>query len=49
MNGATTVQVYTGLVYRGPQIVGELTRGMATELRGRGTAVPDLVGSKPGA
>jgi dihydroorotate dehydrogenase len=47
--GATTVQVYTALVYRGPQIVGELTRGIATELRGRGTAVPDLVGSKASA
>jgi dihydroorotate dehydrogenase len=47
--GATTTQVYTALVYRGPQMVGELTRGIATELRGRGTAVPDLVGSRPGA
>ena len=27
--GATSVQVYTGLVYRGPGIVGELTRGLA--------------------
>lgn len=27
--GATTVQVYTGLIYRGPAIVGELTRGLA--------------------
>jgi dihydroorotate dehydrogenase len=47
--GATTVQVYTGLIYRGPQLVGELTRGIASELRGRGTSVPDLVGSKPAA
>jgi dihydroorotate dehydrogenase len=47
--GATTVQVYTGFIYRGPGIVAELTRGIASELRGRGAAVPDLVGSKPGA
>jgi dihydroorotate dehydrogenase len=30
--GATTVQVYTGLVYRGPGIVGELTRGLTTRV-----------------
>jgi dihydroorotate dehydrogenase len=30
--GATAVQVYTGLVYRGPGIVGELTRGLAEAL-----------------
>ncbi|HZD17039.1 MAG TPA: dihydroorotate dehydrogenase (quinone) [Actinomycetota bacterium] len=33
--GATTVQLYTGLVYRGPRIVGELTRGLAAVLRER--------------
>ena len=27
--GATAVEVYTGLIYRGPGIVGELTRGLA--------------------
>ena len=26
--GATAVQLYTGLIYRGPGIVGELTRGL---------------------
>jgi dihydroorotate dehydrogenase len=26
--GATTVQVYTGLIYRGPAIVGELVQGL---------------------
>ena len=31
--GATTVQVYTGLVFRGPRIVGELAEGVATGLR----------------
>lgn len=33
--GAVTVQLYTGLVYRGPRIVGELTRGLASALRDR--------------
>lgn len=36
--GAATVQLYTGLVYRGPRVVGELTRGLAEALRGRGPA-----------
>lgn len=27
--GATAIQLYTGLIYRGPRIVGELTRGVA--------------------
>jgi dihydroorotate dehydrogenase len=31
--GATTVQLYTGLVYRGPRIVGEITSGLAAALR----------------
>jgi dihydroorotate dehydrogenase len=26
--GATAVQLYTGLIYRGPGIVGDLTRGL---------------------
>lgn len=43
--GATTVQVYTGLVYRGPRITGELTAGIATELAHRGTVLTELVGS----
>ena len=30
--GATTVQVYTGLVFRGPAIVGELTAGLSDAL-----------------
>ena len=33
--GATAVQLYTGLVYRGPRIVGELTAGLARVARGR--------------
>jgi dihydroorotate dehydrogenase len=33
--GATTVQVYTGLVYAGPAIVGSLTRGISAARRAR--------------
>jgi dihydroorotate dehydrogenase len=31
--GATAVQLYTGLIYRGPGIVGELTRGLSVSPR----------------
>ena len=34
--GASTVQLYTSLVFRGPGVVGELTAGLATGLRARG-------------
>jgi dihydroorotate dehydrogenase len=44
--GATTVQVYTGLIYRGPGIVGELTRGLAGRLRAGGLALSDLAGTE---
>jgi dihydroorotate dehydrogenase len=43
--GATTVQVYTGLVFEGPRIVGELTRGLSDALRNRRAALAQLVGS----
>jgi dihydroorotate dehydrogenase len=43
--GATTVQIYTSLIYRGPGVVGELTRGLAAALRDRGTDLPSLVGA----
>jgi dihydroorotate dehydrogenase len=33
--GASTVQVYTALIYRGPGVVGELTSGLAASLGGR--------------
>jgi dihydroorotate dehydrogenase len=36
--GATTVQVYTALVFEGPGIVGDLTRALATESRHRSSA-----------
>jgi dihydroorotate dehydrogenase len=43
--GATTVQVYTGLVYRGPGIVGELTAGLASAIRSRRVELASLVGT----
>lgn len=43
--GATTVQLYTGLVYRGPRIVGELSNGLAAALR-RGVDLSE-VGGRP--
>jgi dihydroorotate dehydrogenase len=43
--GATTVQVYTGLVFEGPGIVGELTRGLSDALRSRQADLATLVGS----
>jgi dihydroorotate dehydrogenase len=33
--GATTVQVYTGMIYRGPRIVREITEGLAAPLHAR--------------
>jgi dihydroorotate dehydrogenase len=43
--GATTVQVYTGLVFRGPAIVGVLTRGLGDALRSRRIDLAELVGT----
>jgi dihydroorotate dehydrogenase len=43
--GATTVQVYTGMIYEGPGIVGEITRDLARILRERGLDLPALVGA----
>ena len=43
--GATTVQLYTGLVFEGPGIVGELTRGLADALRSRRIDLAALVGT----
>lgn len=40
--GATTVQIYSALVYRGPRVVGELTRGIADEIRRRGVRLAEL-------
>jgi dihydroorotate dehydrogenase len=43
--GASTVQVYSALIYEGPALVGSLTRGLAEHLRDQGVAVADLVGT----
>ncbi|MEW6058937.1 MAG: dihydroorotate dehydrogenase 2 [Actinomycetota bacterium] len=43
--GATTVQVYTGLIYRGPRIVREITSGLAETLRTRRIEIGALVGA----
>jgi dihydroorotate dehydrogenase len=42
--GATTVQLYTGLVYRGPRILREMTTGLATARRRVRTAPEAAVG-----
>jgi dihydroorotate dehydrogenase len=43
--GAASVQVYTGMIFRGPAIVGALTRGLAARLRSAGLVLSDLAGS----
>jgi dihydroorotate dehydrogenase subfamily 1 len=40
--GAATVQIYTSMIYEGPGIIGNLTRGLAALLRARGQTVQDL-------
>lgn len=40
--GATLIQIYTGLIYRGPGLVGEILRGLGAELSRRG--LPSLKG-----
>ena len=47
--GATTVQVYTGLVYEGPGIVGDLVRGLLAGVGDPGASVADLVGTAAAA
>jgi dihydroorotate dehydrogenase len=37
--------VYTGLVFRGPAIVGELTRGLGNALRSRRIDLAELLGT----
>lgn len=40
--GATTVQLYSALIYEGPGIVGTLTAALTRELEERGATVPTL-------
>jgi dihydroorotate dehydrogenase len=45
--GADLVQIYTGFVYRGAAVIGEIRRGLAAEARARGvTSIQALVGGK---
>jgi len=43
--GATTVQVYTGLVYLGPRIVRDMTAGLAAAIRERSTDLRPVAGT----
>ena len=45
--GADLVQIYTGFIYRGADVIDEIRRGLAAHVAGRGVAtVQALVGSK---
>jgi dihydroorotate dehydrogenase len=45
--GASLVQIYTGLIYRGPGVVGEILRGLGQEVARRGVAaIGDLRGAR---
>jgi dihydroorotate dehydrogenase len=44
--GATTVQVYTALVFEGPRIVGDICSGLAEALRARGVDLATLVSAR---
>jgi dihydroorotate dehydrogenase len=44
--GATTVQLYTALIYEGPGIVGELTAALGETLAERGVTVPSLAAAR---
>lgn len=43
--GATTVQIYSALIYEGPGVVGALTRGLADRLRDRGLVLGGNAGT----
>lgn len=43
--GATTVQVYSALIYEGPQVASTLARGLASMLRDEGLVLSNLVGT----
>jgi len=46
--GATTVQLYTGLVFTGPGLVGDICSGVAAALRARGVQLAELAASGGG-
>ncbi len=43
--GATTVQVYTGLIYEGPRIVRSITEGLGRAVAGAPSQISSLVGA----
>lgn len=43
--GASTVQIYSALIFQGPAVVGTLARGLARALQDRQTTVGDFAGS----
>jgi dihydroorotate dehydrogenase len=46
--GASLVQIYTGLIYRGPGAIDEILRGLAAEVERRGlTSLSNLIGARP--
>ena len=45
--GATTVQLYAGLVYGGPGLIAELTHGLSRAVRGRPGGLTGMVGAGP--
>jgi dihydroorotate dehydrogenase len=44
--GATTVQLYTALIYEGPGIVGELSAALGVALAARDVTVPGLAAAR---
>ena len=47
--GASLVQIYTGLIYRGPGVVGEILRGLGEVVAQRGAgSVSALIGARAG-
>lgn len=43
--GATTVQVYSGLIFQGPTVASTMARGLASTLRDEGLVLSNLVGT----
>ena len=43
--GASLLQIYTGLVYEGPSIAGNIVRGLKKEWKRRGKHLKDLIGA----
>ena len=43
--GASLVQLYTGLVYEGPRLIGRIVRGLARHLEREGRHIGDIVGA----